>query len=150
MRKAKFLILLAGFAGLAGGCAQTISAEKFLYLYRRSASPGHMDEGGFSRYAGKDTQYHYLNVQTSTLGHGAEQVLMYGAYRDETFRCLLGSLPHNFPDGFHQIFEDGKRSESDDDTYRYIREYLGTDASPAPPPPPADGAPAFPGVPATR
>ena len=121
MRKAKLLILLAVFAG---GCAETVSPEKFLYLYRRSSSPGHMDEGGFSRYTGKDLQYHYLNVQTSTLEHGAEQVLMYGAYRDQTFRCPVGSLPHSFPEGFRQLYEDGKRSEPEEDTYRYIREYL--------------------------
>jgi hypothetical protein len=142
MRKAKFLILLAGFAGLAGGCTQTVSAERFLYLYRRSASPGHMDEGGFSRYTGKDLQYHYLNVQTSTLEHGAEQVLMYGAYRDQTFRCPVEVLPHNFPEGFNQLYEDGKRSELEEETYRYIRHYLGTDSSS--PSPPAAGASAPP------
>jgi hypothetical protein len=114
-----------------------VSAEKFLYLYRRSASPGHMEEGGYSRYTGKDLQYHYLNVQTSTLEHGAQQVLLYGAYRDQIFRCPLDALPHYFPEGFKQLYEDGKRSESEEDTYRYVREYLGKGPSPVPSPSPS-------------
>lgn len=141
MRKAKIAILLAM---LVGGCAQTVTGEKFLSLYRRSAAPGHMEEGGYSRYTGKDAQYHYLNVQNSTLDHGAEQVLLYGAYRDETFRCPVSALPRNFPDGFRQLFEDGKRGESEEDTYLYVREYLDRNAMPPSPPapsPPASIAP---------
>jgi hypothetical protein len=131
MRRICLWVLLAAFAG---GCAETVSAEKFLYMYRRSAPPGHMEEGWYADYTGWDDQYHYLKVQSWTLDRGAAQVFRYGAYREEIFRCPLSAFSVDFRNSLRTLYQDGKRSESDEDTYSYIREYLrGPSASePAP------------------
>jgi hypothetical protein len=135
---AGFGILLAGLlAVIAGGCAQTVSAEKFLTLYRLSAPPGHMEEGWEARYTGRDADYHYLEVRHSTANRGADQLLLYGASRDEIYRCPLGALPPDFPEGFSTLNDEGTRSEPEAETKRYIRYYLGRLA--APPPGPSRG-----------
>ena len=83
MQKASLCFFLAA---LAGGCAETVSAEKFLYMYRRGASPGHIEDGWYAEYTGQDDGYHYLKVQHSTLDRGAGQVLLYGGFREEILR----------------------------------------------------------------
>lgn len=127
---------------LVGGCAQTVSPEKFLYTYRLSAPPGGMEQGWEAQYKGHDERYHYLNVHYSTLDRGAEQLLLYGAYREEVLRCPVVFLPRDFPEGFGQLHQEGRRTEPEADTYAYIRRYLGF-ASPRPaapqPPPPGGG-----------
>ena len=111
-------------AAIAGGCAETVSAEKFLYMYRRSASPGHMEDGWYADYKGKDDRYHYLKVQYSTLDRGADQVFRYGGFREDVLRCPLAALPYDFPEGFQRVYEEGRRVEPEDATWRYVREYL--------------------------
>ena len=126
MNKAIPLLLL--LAAMGGGCAETVTAEKFLYMYRRSAAPGHMEDGWYADYKGKDDRYHYLKVQYSTVDRGAGQVLLYGGFREEILRCPLTHLPYDFPEGFRRVYEDGIRVEPDDATWRYVREYLSSHA----------------------
>ena len=121
MIKAMPLLVLAV---LAGGCAETVTAQKFLYMYRRGASPGHMEEGWYADHTGRDDKYHYQKVQYSTMDRGADQILRYGAFREDILRCPLGALPYDFPDGFRRAYQDGRRVEPEEATYRYIREYL--------------------------
>ncbi|HUT62278.1 MAG TPA: hypothetical protein VNA25_30945 [Phycisphaerae bacterium] len=108
----------------AGGCAQTVSAERFLYVYRLSAPPGHDEEGWRANYTGRDEQYHYLEVRHSTLKRGAGAMLLYGGYRDETLRCRREELPFDFPDSFSLLYQEDRPHERDEETRRYVREYL--------------------------
>jgi len=125
---------------LAGGCAQTVSPEKFLYMYRLSAPPGLMEQGWDAQYTGHDDKYRYLKVQYSTLDRGAEELLKYGAYREEILRCPIAFLPRDFPEGFVQLYTEGRRTEPEQETYAYIRQYLNRAASrPAAPAQPAVG-----------
>lgn len=119
-------LLLPALLGVlcAGGCAQTVGPERFLYVYRRTAAPGHIEEGWRADYTGKDRQYHYLEVRHSTLNRGAGAMLLYGPFRDETLRCRIEELPYDFPEGFGLLYHEDPRHEPDEQTHRYVREYL--------------------------
>jgi hypothetical protein len=117
-------------------------------MYRLSAPPGLMEQGWDAQYTEHDDKYQYLKVQYSTIDRGAEQVLKYGAYREEILRCPIALLPSDFPAGFVQLYTLGRRTEPEQDTYAYIREYLkrpavklATPPLPRPPAPPTPGQP---------
>lgn len=121
---------------LAGGCIETVSAEKFLYLYRRSAPPGTLEaRGWYVRYY-KDAQYHFLDVRYSTLDSSAMELIMWGGFHDETVRCPRKDLPSDFPEEFLMLYQEGKSDETEEQTRKYIRRYLDvySDRPRTPPP----------------
>ncbi len=129
------LVMLAVLPAV-GGCAKTVGPVEFLSLYRRSSSMMNTSSGHRAIYEGRDGQYHYLTIRRSTLQEGGMAMLVWGAYRDEKLRCLLEYLPQEFPEGFDLLISepgDEARTETPQETDRYVRRYLSERNRPAPP-----------------
>ena len=115
-------------AACLAGCAQDVPPEEFLYLYRRGATVAARDEGFRTRYLGTDRGMHVLDVRYDTESEGAGAMLLWGPYRDETLRCPASELPPGFPDDFQTLHQSellaGERTESPEQTRRYVERYL--------------------------
>ncbi len=123
LRRCAVVLMLAG-AALAGGCAKTVGPDEFLIMYRQSVPAGMSDRDVTATYNGKEDGYQYIQFRRRTPNDSPAQLLLWGGFRDQTYRCQDEQLPDDFPQGFLRAFEDGVSQETDTASRRYVQQYL--------------------------
>ncbi len=110
--------------GSVAGCARTVGPDEFLMYYRQSLPTAGAGRGMGGTYTGRDGGYHYLDVRRRSMMSKPDDLVLFGAFHDQTYRCPEEQLPRDFPEGFLRAYEEGISNESAEASRRYIENYL--------------------------